>query len=105
MPTVTITLTDTPHGGVAIHSTYIPAVGNPCSPAQDAALEIIKRTHKEWGVNPAMAGVDIDAVHIVKPVQKDWALAEMARHVRAANPNMSPEQCQAYARSELGRTT
>ena len=63
MPTVTLTLTDTPHGGVAIHSSYIPAVGHPCSPAQDAALEIIKRTHKEWGVNPDMGGVDIDAVH------------------------------------------
>ena len=104
MPTVTLTLTDTPHGGVAIHSTYIPAVGNPCSPAQDAALEILKRTHKEWGVNPAMAGVDIDAVHRAKPAAADWALCEMARHVRHANPNMSHEQCTAYASAELGRT-
>ncbi len=64
MPSVTITLTDTPNG-VACHSSFKPAVGNPCSPAQSYALEIINRTHRQWGI-PAAAkqdGVDIDAVH------------------------------------------
>lgn len=95
MPTVTLTLTDTPHGGVAIHSSYQPAVGNPCSPAQDAALEIIKRTHKQWGINPVMQGVDIDAVH------RPDVLA-LANRIAMANPNMDIKQCVAYAKAERG---
>ena len=65
MSTVILTLTDTPNGSVSIHSTFKPAVGNPCSPAQGAALEIISRTHKQWGVHidAAPGGVDIDAVY------------------------------------------
>ena len=68
MPTITLTLTDTPNGAVSIHSSWKPAVGNPCSPAQSAALEIIARTHKQWGVHidAAPGGVDIDAVHRVR---------------------------------------
>ena len=50
MPTITITLTDTPTGGVAIKTDFTPAVGLPCSPAQGHALEIIARTHKQWGL-------------------------------------------------------
>ena len=95
MPTVTLTLTDTPHGGVAIHSSYHPAVGNPCSPAQDAALEIIKRTHKEWGVNPDMQGVDIDAVHALTP-----HVVAVAKRLHQANPNMTYNQCVAYVKAE-----
>lgn len=98
MPTVTLTLTDTPHGGVAIYSSYQPAVGNPCSPAQDAALEIIKRTHKEWGVNPTMLGVDIDAVHTIDP-----HIAEVAKRLHHANPNMTLNQCMAYVKAEVGQ--
>jgi hypothetical protein len=97
MPTVTLTLTDTPHGGVAIHSTYIPAVGNPCSPAQDAALEILKRTHKQWGVNPAMQGVDIDAVHAINP-----HIVAVAKRLHHANPGMTMTQCMRYALAEMG---
>ena len=73
MPKITITLSDTPTGGVAIHSDFAPAVGKPCSPAQSAALEIINRTNKQWGLQPSAAlafkltplvgEVDIDAVH------------------------------------------
>lgn len=48
MATVTLTLTDTPAGGVSIHSTYTPAIGAPCSAAQSAALEILSRTKKQW---------------------------------------------------------
>ena len=71
MPTVTITLTDTPTGGVCVHSNYVPAIGKNTSTAQAAALDIINRTCREYGLpNPlktvTMAlrdGVDIDAVH------------------------------------------
>lgn len=77
MPQVTITLTDTPEGGVAHHSNFVPAVGKPLSPAQAYALEILSRTRKDWGTpntlqratvalnaTPLLVGeVDIDAVH------------------------------------------
>ena len=58
MPTVTLTIADTPTGALSIHSTFEPAVGRPCSPAQQAALEIINRTNAEWGMRaPALAKV------------------------------------------------
>lgn len=50
MPSITLTLTDTPNGAVSIHSSFKPAVGNPCSAAQAHALDIIARTHKQWGM-------------------------------------------------------
>lgn len=40
MPTVRITLTDTPTGGVEAHTEFDPAPGTPCTPAQALALEI-----------------------------------------------------------------
>ncbi len=51
MPTVTITLTDTPNGGVNVQSSYTPSVGEACSPAQSTALELVSRTRKQWGLN------------------------------------------------------
>lgn len=48
MPVVTITLEDTPTGGVSIHTTFKPAIGAPCSRAQSAALDIMRRANKEW---------------------------------------------------------
>lgn len=64
MANITMTLTDTPDGGVSIHSSFRPAVGNPCTPAQGYALEIINRTHKQWGVpQDKSTGLDIDAVY------------------------------------------
>lgn len=64
MPAVTITLTDTTDGGVSVHSDFKPAVGNPCSPAQSAALDIISRTRRHYGLATLpLTGVDIDAVH------------------------------------------
>lgn len=69
MANVTITLSDTPSGGVSIHTDFKPAVGNPCSQAQAAALDIISRTRKVYGISPPdtvafrVGGVDIDAVH------------------------------------------
>lgn len=71
MPTVTITLSDTPTGGVAVHSNYVPALGAPASMAQSAAMDIINRTCREYGLSNPTAkisaalrdDVDIDAVH------------------------------------------
>ena len=68
MPTVTIAISDTLEGGVKIVSDYAPSVGAPCSPAQQAALEIVMRTRKQWGVSTPpkplpVAGLDIDAIH------------------------------------------
>jgi hypothetical protein len=64
MPTIVLTLTDTPNGSVSIHSNWKPAVGNPCSAAQSAALEIIARTHKQSGIHidAAPGGFDLSAV-------------------------------------------
>lgn len=50
MPTVHMTFTDTPTGGVAAHMNFQPAVGKPISPAQAAALEIFNRTRRDWGM-------------------------------------------------------
>ena len=50
MPSVTITLTDTPTGGIAIKTDFAPAAGSPCSAAQAAALDIIRRTAREYGL-------------------------------------------------------
>lgn len=59
MPTITITLTDTPKGAVAIHTDFNPRVGHPISPAQAHALDIIARTHKQWGIAPSQGGVEL----------------------------------------------
>lgn len=71
MSTVTITITDTPTGGVAVHSDYVPALGSKTSLAETAAQDIINRTCREYGlpnptarISPVLRdGVDIDAVH------------------------------------------
>lgn len=66
MPQVIITLTDTPSGGVSVHTDFRPAIGQRCSLAQNAALDIINRTKKHYGLGdhvPTAPGVDIDAVH------------------------------------------
>ncbi len=51
MATITLTLTDTPNGSVALHSSFCPAVGHPLSPAQAHALDIVSRTRKQWGLH------------------------------------------------------
>ena len=71
MARVTIILTDTPAGGVAVWSDHVPAPGAPASRAQAAAMDIVNRTCREYGLpNPFVTisplprdGVDIDAVH------------------------------------------
>lgn len=54
MPSVTFVISDTPDG-VAVHSDFQPAIGNPCSPAQAAALDIISRTRKAYGLDVTKA--------------------------------------------------
>ncbi|PQA78715.1 hypothetical protein C5F53_01680 [Rhodoferax sp. TS-BS-61-7] len=44
---------DTPDGTVAVHSNFKPAIGSPCSLAQSAALEIMNRTAREYGLPPS----------------------------------------------------
>lgn len=41
MAEIHITLSDTPSGGVSFHTDFKPAVGQPCTPAQGRALEVI----------------------------------------------------------------
>ena len=83
MAEVTITLTDTPAGGVGIHSSFRPAVGAPCTNAQAAALDIIARPKLDLGFKaPLLAEVDIDAVHrtrdrVVPPAQVVEALQKL----------------------------
>ena len=55
MPSITITLSDTPTGGVSVHSDFKPAIGTPLSPAQSAALDIVARTSKQWGMSTGAA--------------------------------------------------
>ncbi|TXH90327.1 MAG: hypothetical protein E6Q78_05130 [Rhodoferax sp.] len=55
MAEVTITLKDTPSGGVSVHAKYEPGLRVPCTNAQLAALEIIRRTTRDWGMPPAPA--------------------------------------------------
>jgi hypothetical protein len=57
MASVTITLTDTPNGGVSVASSHVPGLGNRLSTAQAAALEIINRTCRDYGLpNPLRNG-------------------------------------------------
>ena len=53
MPSITITVSDTPTGAVAVHTDFKPAIGAPCSPAQAAVLDIIRRTTRDYGLPTA----------------------------------------------------
>lgn len=59
MASITITVTDTPAGSVAVHTDFKPAIGAPCTPAQAAVLDIIRRTAREYGLphSPAAQAV------------------------------------------------
>jgi hypothetical protein len=75
MASVTLCISDTCSGGIQIISDHQPSIGQRLTPAEQAALEIVNRTRKQWGVatppasalQPAQAPrafeVDIDAVH------------------------------------------
>lgn len=53
MASVTFTLEDTPAGGVSIKTDFVPAIGRPCTLAQSAALEILSRTRRDYGLDKA----------------------------------------------------
>jgi hypothetical protein len=55
MAEVTITLRDTPNGGVSIHSSFTPRAGNPCTPAQAQALDLHRLTLKQWPLGISIA--------------------------------------------------
>lgn len=70
MASVTITLEDTPTGGVSVHSDFKPAIGKPCSQAQATALDIINRTRKHYGLALVpMVGVNVVVSHIDNVVE------------------------------------
>lgn len=50
MAKVVITLRDTPAGGVAVHTVSEPPYAVPATPAQMAAMEIARRTAREYGM-------------------------------------------------------
>lgn len=83
MPAVTITLSDTPAGGVAIHTDFKPAIGSKCSAAQSAALDIISRTRKEWdGRSGHAAGVNVPGSQRPTPVTLVKGRGDVAAQVR-----------------------
>ena len=55
MPSVTIILSDTPTGGVAIHHGFEPRAGQRLSPAQAHALDVINHTNALWSQTPTSA--------------------------------------------------
>lgn len=57
MATTTITIEDTPDGRIKLRSDYQPARGERCSLAQQATLEILRRTRKEYGLDSPADGV------------------------------------------------
>ncbi len=59
MAIVPMIFADTPSGGIEIHTSYSPRVGESCSSAQDAALEVFTKTKQKW----ASAGVEVVHVH------------------------------------------
>ena len=117
MPRVVITLEDTPAGGVSLHSSFTPAAGSPCSMAQAAALDIIRRTSKEYGLDtkaaanvPTVAfrvgGVDIDAIHRRRDnVVPDGGevrrpgITALAEEVKHHNPRLSDKESLSLAKS------
>ncbi len=65
MPTISIKLTDLPDGTVKVEHDFQPLVGARCSAAQSAALDIINRTERDWGIKSPLrtTGMDINAAH------------------------------------------
>jgi hypothetical protein len=55
MARITIVIEDAPDSRIQIDSDYHPQRGEPCSLAQQAALEIIARTRKDYGLKDAAA--------------------------------------------------
>jgi len=77
MAFILITLSDTPDGGVSIHSDFKPAIGTALSPAQSAALDIVARTGKQWGIAAGAAGQVAASQEVASTVAK--ATADMKK--------------------------
>lgn len=71
MATVTITLTDTASGGVSLHTTHPPAVGQSNTPAQALALDVYRMASHD-------AAVVLDTA-AARPMIKMGTLADLAR--------------------------
>lgn len=63
MAEVILRIKDTPTGGVAVHATYEPPLRVPCTNAQLAALEIVRRTTRDWGVAPSPSAIKPSSHH------------------------------------------
>lgn len=59
MAEITIILRDTPAGGVSIQSTFKPAVGSSCTPAQAQALDLHRTVVKAWPAGIGSVGAEI----------------------------------------------
>lgn len=81
MATITLTLTDTADGSVAIASDYQPHVGQACSAAQGYALEIIARTRRHWNVatKPATSGPEGFCRAVLNPEDLGFAVGKEVR--------------------------
>lgn len=64
MAEIVITFKDT-HGGVSVHSEFLPRISAECTPAQLLALNLLAASNLqlEHQPPPKTDGVDIDAVH------------------------------------------
>lgn len=87
MAHITMTLSDTPDGGVSIHTDFKPSVGNPCTPAQGYALDVIAKTHKQWGIPK-------DTSETRRP-----GITEMCERLQREHPNWDASRCHAEAKA------
>jgi hypothetical protein len=67
MPTVHMTFTDTPTGGVDVQTDFHPSIGQRCTPAQGVALEIFNRTSKQWGIEAVHVRMHAEASSALQP--------------------------------------
>lgn len=63
MAEITLTLRDTPAGGVSIQSSFKPAVGSSCTPAQAQALDLHRIVVKFWPPEKFSIGAQISRMY------------------------------------------
>ncbi|MCF8156413.1 MAG: hypothetical protein K9K35_10445 [Rhodoferax sp.] len=69
---MTIVISDTPEGGLTIWNDLVPIPGKRCSIAEVAALDIISRTRREYGLPLLGARVErISGLEVVGEVDMD----------------------------------
>ena len=67
MPQIDFVIADTPDGGVSLRTSFSPAIGAPCSPAQHLALEVIALHHRQTILKPTCAGAGAGAGAVAIP--------------------------------------